>query len=744
MAAEQGGLTGEFSTDYTAALRRYLRTGAEAELQAAHDLGRRALQRQVSILEVVEQHTRVLEQQGADARAALPFLLQTLAALDVAVRGYAEGARRYEQQRARAESLQDRDTFRTALVNALQEGFFVAGADGTVVEINDAFAEITGYGPDGLPYRWPHPWLPDPDRLRDRLGAGAEAGRAQAELQIRHRNGHLAWVAVSMSAVAGDGRTFVGTLRDITAARKAAARDSALMRLATAAGVATSVGEVLAIALEECRTAIDARRLVAVSWPDGDAEPVLQVVGEPADRPDFDEPLRAVLRRARDWPPLTVAPVPAADDPGASRGVVAVLSGTPVTVLWLEHRVPRPVSTDGRRLLAALVGHLSLAVQHVRHFETAREASLTLQRAMLPGDRPPPGFAVRYEPAVPPLEVGGDWYDVLPLDDHRIGIIVGDCVGRGLPAAAVMGQLRSSARALLLTGEEPARLLEHLDTVAEHIPGAHCATVFLAVLDCRTGRLRYSNAGHVPAVLAAPGAPPVLLDASGSVPLGIRRRRGRPQSDVTLPAGAALLAYTDGLVERRGSAIDDGIAHAGRVLAALPGAAAETVAERVLAELAPPGGYDDDVAIVVYRHGPAPLHLDVPAVPERLADIRARLADWLCAAGVDQPLHGDVVLAVNEAATNSIEHAYRGRPPGRVRVDAEFDGTRLCLRVADTGAWQPPDPAPRARGRGLPMMRAVSAGVTVRSTADGTTVEMVFAVGAPGTEPAADSASLHT
>ena len=145
-----------------------------------------------------------------------------------------------------------------------------------------------------------------------------------------------------------------------------------------------------------------------------------------------------------------------------------------------------------------MIGHLSLAIQHVRQFEIARETSLTLQRAMLPPLEPPPGFAVRYEPAVPPLEIGGDWYDVLPIGDHRIGIVVGDCVGRGLPAAAIMGQLRSSARALLLTGAEPAVLLEQLDSAASLIPDAYCTTVFLAILDTESGILEYSNAGHMP------------------------------------------------------------------------------------------------------------------------------------------------------------------------------------------------------------------------------------------------------
>ena len=113
---------------------------------------------------------------------------------------------------------------------------------------------------------------------------------------------------------------------------------------------------------------------------------------------------------------------------------------------------------------------------------------------------------MRYEPAVPPLEIGGDWYDVLPIGDHRIGIVVGDCVGRGLPAAAIMGQLRSSARALLLTGAEPALLLEQLDSAASLIPDAYCTTVFLAILDTESGVLEYSNAGHMPArARRAPG-----------------------------------------------------------------------------------------------------------------------------------------------------------------------------------------------------------------------------------------------
>src|SRR6478609_1910651 len=150
-------IAADFHAQYVAALRAYLAAQGEDTLAVGHELGRRALQEQISMLDIVENHHRVVD--GPDSRVALQFLLQTLAALDVATRGFIDGTKRYEQQRARADNLADRDEFRTALVNSLQEGFFVADRTGAVIEINDAFADITGYGADGVPYGWPHPWM---------------------------------------------------------------------------------------------------------------------------------------------------------------------------------------------------------------------------------------------------------------------------------------------------------------------------------------------------------------------------------------------------------------------------------------------------------------------------------------------------------------------------------------------------------------------------------------------------------
>jgi PAS domain S-box-containing protein len=724
----------DFHVQYATALRAYLSAPREDTLAVGHELGRRALQDQISMLEIIENHSRLVDgpDSGVDTAVALQFLLQSLAALDVATRGFIDGTKRYEQQRARADDLADRDEFRTALVNSLQEGFFVADRTGAVVEINDAFADITGYGADGLPYAWQQPWMTDVTGSGERLAGLLAQGTLEGEARIRHRDGHLVWVAMSVNAVTspspdGDtGDTYVGTIRDITAARAAAERERAVAHLATAVSVAKSVGEVLSTTLDECRTTLDVGRVAAIMWPSGEHAPAVHMSGtaHPPQWHELGADLRRSLEDARAWLPLTAEPVGWPTETDTAHGIVATLSRD--AALWLEFSAPRRVSAEDKQLVTALVGHLSLAVQHVRQFELARDTSLTLQRSMLAPTDLPAGFAVRYEPAVSPLEIGGDWYDVLPVGDDRIGIIVGDCVGRGLTAAAVMGQLRSSARALLLTGASPARLLEQLDSVASFIPDAFCTTVFVAILDTQSETLTYSSAGHVPAVLMSCGSRPQLLTDAPSVPLAVRRDEPRPQATAALAGGSTLLLYTDGLVERRHEPIDAGIARVTEVMAQKMDAPVNAVADTLLDNLAPEAGFDDDVAIVLYRHPGSVLVIEIDAIPALLSDVRHELAAWLRSAGAAETLTGDIVLVVNEACSNSAEHAYRGREPGTMRVKATLDDRHIHVQVADSGSWKTPPADPGTRGRGLLLMRTLSEQVDVDGTAEGTTVEMRF------------------
>ncbi|MEU0494664.1 SpoIIE family protein phosphatase [Mycobacterium sp. NPDC006124] len=722
----------DFAGRYAAALRHYLDVGGEESLRAGRDLGRRALEDRLSVTDMVECHFQLAEDLPASSRpAALRFLQQTLAAVDAASRGFVDGAERYEQQRARADDLELRDAFRTALVNSLQEGFFVVDRAGTIVEVNEAFATITGCGPEGLPYRWPYPWLVDQDDASRRLALLVDEGSVAAETQIRHQDGRISWAEVSINSVTTDvteGDAYVGTIRDVTSARASSARERAVVRLATAVGIATSVAEVLDIVLEELRSAVDLARVIAVTSTRSGAEPEVTVAGsaEPIAWRDLDPFLQARFTESRDWPPLSVQAIGTAGPSGPWLGIMAVLSGVTPTALWLENAEPRVIGDDDRLLVTTLVGHLSLAVQHVRQFEIAREASSTLQRTMMPTTKPPVGFAVRYEPAASPLEIGGDWYDVLAVGDHQVGIVVGDCVGSGLSAAAVMGQLRSSARVLLVNGVSPGRLLDELDSAAALIAGAYCTTVFVGIVDADTGQMSYSSAGHIPALLAAPGEAARSLTGATSVPLAVQKSGPRPEASVFLPPGSTLMLYTDGLVERRDELVDDGIERAGHVLAETVESSADVVADAVLERLAPKDGFDDDVAIVVYRRPPAPLMIDVLATPDQLSDIRRQITAWLQATGIPDDLGGDIVLVVNEACTNSIEHAYRGAAPGRVVVCAEAKGRGISIRVDDFGSWKLPDANPRTRGRGVPLMRAVSGDVSLDGTATGTTVTMNF------------------
>ncbi|QLL07187.1 SpoIIE family protein phosphatase [Mycobacterium vicinigordonae] len=738
--------TEDFHTHYRATLRSYLDTRDEDLLAVGHELGRRALEEQISMLGIVENTFRLLNEQSDPApderAAAVEFLLQTLAPLDVATRGFLDGARRFAEERARAEDLEDRDKFRTALVNSLQEGFFVADRSGAVIEINNAFAEILGYGAAGLPYPWPQPWLVDKERTYQEQQRLRTEGSADYEIPVRHRDGRLAWAAVSINAVHGPGEkgdVYVGTVRDVTAERAFAARESAVLRLATSVAVAKSVAEVLEITLDECRTAVDVQRVVAVMWPAAEGEPTVLVAGDPSESSwrTMDPTLRQTFMDARHQLPLTAKTVEWPDMPGKTSGLVAMLSGTGDVALWLELGKPRWVSAEDRLLVTVLIGHLSLAIQHVRQFESARETSLTLQRAMQPPMEPPPGFAVRYEPAVLPLEISGDWYDVLPIDDRRIGIVVGDCVGRGLPAAAIMGQLRSSSRALLLTGARPAVLLEQLDAAASTIPDAYCTTVFLAILDTESGVLEYSNAGHMPAVLvqAQPGSKSVtyMLTDARSVPLAVRRNETRPQAAEVLAPGSTLMLFTDGLVERRHESIDEGLARVADVLTDSAHLPIDAVADAVLEQLAPQAGYDDDVAMVVYRHHLPPLRIQTDATAEQLAPLRRQLTPWLQSANVSDEQTSDIVLVVCEAAANCVEHAYVGQDAGKMLIEVEADDNAIHACIADFGSWKTPAAEPGNSGRGLVLMRAMSESMDVVERAEGTTVEIVFRLSGPQT-----------
>jgi PAS domain S-box-containing protein len=237
-----------------------------------------------------------------------------------------------------------------------------------------------------------------------------------------------------------------------------------------------------------------------------------------------------------------------------------------------------------------------------------QEIAQHLQRSMLSGTMPTaPGLDidVAYRPAVKGLEVGGDWYDAFWLDDgETVGLVVGDVVGRGIGAAATMGQLRSAVRALAATGLGPGRLLDALDEYARRHDVGRMATLIYTELSLSSLRLRFACAGHPPPVIVRPGHEPCFLWDGRSLPLDAHVTSGQPrgEAEFTLTPGSAVLLYTDGLVERRAQPLEQGMdrllgevaAHRDDTAAALTAAVAHALLE---------GERADDVCLLAARAG---------------------------------------------------------------------------------------------------------------------------------------------
>jgi PAS domain S-box-containing protein len=621
--------------------------------------------------------------------------------------------------------------WRAALIDSLHEGFFLCDEAGRVIEINAAFTAILGYGPDGLPYASPHPWWPgqdaDPEGRRQTSDAFAQLmdqSKGSFVAPVTHRDGRRLWVAASFNEVQDPDtgrRVVVGSLRDITAEHYAGQREAALAAMGLLLSQADSLPEALQGALNELQRLWHARRVIAATWS-GAEEPSLTSTGPAAGWADLPGELRETIGNLRRRPLLTPTGGPS-PDVGISiehpEGQLAV---------WIEVDPARPFTAEDRTLFALLCGYLGQALHRAHQRDKQRETALALQRAILGPARLPPGFAARYEPASRPLEVGGDWYDLVELPDGRIGIVVGDCVGHGLEAAAVMGQLRSACRALLLQDASPAQTLSAMDRFSALVPGAYCSTVFCGLLDQETGQLTYSSAGHLPGILAHPDGRVELLREARSFPLAVQREARRTEATVWLPGRSALLLYTDGLVERRRVSIDEGMARAGAVLREGQDAGVEDLASRVMSDMAPPDGYEDDVAFVLFRH-PEPLDLTFPADRGQLAPVRAALRSWLGRSGVSHRTIQDVLVAAGEACANAIEHGHRDTPGQHIRLRAEATVSRLRLTVTDTGRWRATPPvADPLRGHGIALMRALVQQVTIEPGSTGTTVAMEVAL----------------
>jgi serine phosphatase RsbU (regulator of sigma subunit)/anti-sigma regulatory factor (Ser/Thr protein kinase) len=424
----------------------------------------------------------------------------------------------------------------------------------------------------------------------------------------------------------------------------------------------------------------------------------------------------------REYPGLREA----APDWRSAVALPLVVGGEVVASLVFGFRHERAFDAEERAFQLSLAGHCAQALERARLYEHEHAIAVELQQSLLPQSLPaPPGVTIEtvYRPGNQELAVGGDWYDAVELPDGRLVLTVGDVVGHGLRAAAVMGQLRSAIATLAHVADGPAQLLQRLDSFAAHTEGADCATLVCAYLDPATGILRYASAGH---------PPPIVTDDSGmtclwsgrSTPLAVGEEQVRTEETARLPAGATVVLYSDGLVERRGESIEVGIERLLRRVEELADEGPAEIANAVVADLLGEEGQADDVALLVVRLGrvtaPAFL-LRIAPEPGELRHLRARLGAWLDGLGVSEEDASDLVLATHEAAANSVEHGYGNGTDGDVVVEAAHVDGEVRVSVRDRGSWTE-GATSTDRGRGLLLIRSVSDDLVVEREPTGTTV----------------------
>jgi anti-sigma regulatory factor (Ser/Thr protein kinase) len=388
---------------------------------------------------------------------------------------------------------------------------------------------------------------------------------------------------------------------------------------------------------------------------------------------------------------------------------------------WIR-QAGEPTGDGDRQMLRLLA--LELAASLSGRAATLRERRIAdrLQRALLPDHLPTvsgSAFSAAYRPASDEAEVGGDWYDAFTLPDGRIAISVGDVAGHGLGAAAIMGEVRQAMRTAAVAASRPSEVLEHVNGAVRLRDSIAMVTAIFGFYDATTSAFSYAVAGHPPPILAIPGSFARTLPLGG-IPLGCSASIGSPDWTFTIPEGAVLALYTDGLTE------NDRDLHKGerdlvRAVRAISEERHEDVAAAILTRTFNGAGNRDDAAVLTLsRIAPVPGYV-FSAVSTVAPLARAILDRVLRGLRYDEERRFGVLVAAGEAVANAIEHAYRGEDPGLIRFSIEHELCGLVVTIEDFGHWRS-FVKREDRGRGIDLMRAFSDGVQIKSRQDSTSV----------------------
>ncbi|MFF6910961.1 SpoIIE family protein phosphatase [Streptomyces sp. NPDC012466] len=558
-------------------------------------------------------------------------------------------------------------------------------------------------------------------------------GDRELEFRVLQPAGPPKWLRLRGRLLpGGEGRParLVGTVVDVSTLRSDVTDVARVQRLAAALATAVTVRDVGKAVVAALRRPLRADRIALAELESERLVVTVLDPPEPEAWPELwrsewrtewpDAPVRAMptlaaaLRegRARIWPAgspleralaevgpggLAVLPLPA-----GNRMAGACLIG------W---DTPHDFGTDERALLTACAGLAGQALVRARAFDAEHELVGMLQRQLLPRSLPrlPGAVAVaRYLPSTAGLELGGDWYDVIPLPDNHVALVIGDVQGHSAGAATLMGQMRTALRAYAVEGHPPDVVVAHANRLLMDMESDLFATCCYVDVDLEEGAAWCVRAGHLPPVLRYPDGRTEIAEAEGGPPLGVVTRADFPMSPLRLPPGTVIALATDGLVETPGSDIDDGMDHLAERLADAAPADLGLVADALLGD-AP---RSDDVALLLLRYDGMELRplresWTVWRVPQAVGHARrfARRALRSWGVTVDQDA---ALLVVSELVTNALVHT-----DGQVRMDLTLVNDRLRIAVADASPRSPVRPTSigweATGGRGILLVEALTA-----------------------------------
>jgi phosphoserine phosphatase RsbU/P len=285
-------------------------------------------------------------------------------------------------------------------------------------------------------------------------------------------------------------------------------------------------------------------------------------------------------------------------------GVPMIAGGRLIGVMHVGSRTPRQFSEDDINVLQVAANRIATTLVSEQS-AVDRAAARTLQQSLLPDDLPEVDgleFCSRFVPAED-FGVGGDWYDAFHLPDGQIGVVVGDVAGSGLPAAVVMGRIRSALRAYAIESSSPGEALDRLRRKFNHFEPEHMATVVYLTIAADLEQFRVASTGHLPPVVVAPGHDSMLVECKPTQPIGVGDADRAVDTTCQFLPDTTVAFYTDGLVERRRAPIDDGLE---RLRSALRRGPVDDVCNEIMDELIGDEPAEDDVALLLCRRLPAP------------------------------------------------------------------------------------------------------------------------------------------